>query len=146
MMGSLGIGGNLLNWSEEELEESRLWVEEYKAIRHIVQKGDQYRLISPRAGNATAVQYVTADRRESVLFALMHSQKFQNPFPRVYLRGLKRDALYQVCGFEQPLSGSALMNRGIDLDLRSDLASKLVKITEISSFNLTGTLTPRYEV
>ncbi|WP_246317162.1 alpha-galactosidase [Paenibacillus agri] len=133
MMGSLGIGGNLLNWSEEELEESRKWVDVYKDIRHIVQKGDQYRLLSPREGSTTAVQYVTTDQRESVLFALMHPQKFQNHSPRIYLRGLKSESLYQVDGFEQPLSGSALMNRGLDLDLWGDMSSKMVKITEISA-------------
>ncbi|RXZ79867.1 alpha-galactosidase [Paenibacillaceae bacterium] len=133
MMGSLGIGGNLLNWSEEELEESRLLVDEYKSIRHIVQKGEQYRLLSPRKGNTAAVQYVSGDQSESVLIALMHPQKFQNPSPRVYLRGLKSDALYQVTDIDQPVSGSALMYRGIDINLHQDLASKLLKITEVKA-------------
>ncbi|MFF2090704.1 alpha-galactosidase [Paenibacillus sp. NPDC058174] len=131
MMGSLGIGGNLTQWSEEELEESRFWVEEYKSIRHIVQKGDQYRLLSPREGNTTAVQYVTADQNESVIIALMHPQKFQNPSPRIYLRGLQEDALYKVSDIEEPLSGRALMYRGIDVNLHGDMASKLLKINRV---------------
>ncbi|GAB6928625.1 alpha-galactosidase [Paenibacillus sp. JCM 10914] len=131
MMGSLGIGGNLTQWSEEELAESTQLIEEYKSIRHIVQKGNQYRLLSPRKGNTTAVQYVTHDQSESVLFALMHPQKFQNPSPRIYLRGLKSDSLYKVTDIEEPISGSALMNRGIDVNLHADLASKLLKIREV---------------
>jgi len=131
MMGSLGIGGNLTQWSEEELEESRHWVAEYKSIRHTVQKGDQYRLHSPRAGNTTAVQYVSRDQSESVLFALMHPQKFQNPSPRVYLRGLKENSLYRVTDIEHPISGSGLMYRGIDLKLHRDNASTMIEIKEV---------------
>ena len=44
MMGTLGIGCNILKFSEEEIELSKGLIEEYKNIRHIVQEGDFYRL------------------------------------------------------------------------------------------------------
>ena len=52
MMGNLGIGDNLLKWSDAEKEEARELVELYKNIRPIVQHGDQYRLLSPRNDGA----------------------------------------------------------------------------------------------
>ncbi|MFD1050350.1 alpha-galactosidase, partial [Kibdelosporangium lantanae] len=55
MAGVLGIGGNLLNWSEADLSEATELLARYKSIRHIVQHGVQYRL---QAGPITAVQYV----------------------------------------------------------------------------------------
>lgn len=44
MMGTLGMGCNILKFTEEEMELSRQLIEEYKEIRHIIQDGDFYRL------------------------------------------------------------------------------------------------------
>jgi alpha-galactosidase len=130
MMGSLGIGGDLLAWTDEELEEACHLVERYKAIRPVVQGGDQYRLLSPREGDTTAFQYVSEDRARSVLFVLRHPHKFLNPIPMVRLRGLKEGALYRVEGAKEPLSGAALMHRGIEVPLEGDLASAVIELTE----------------
>jgi alpha-galactosidase len=51
VMGSLGIGADLTTWSKEELEVARALVEKYKQLRAIIQQGDLYRLLSPRAGD-----------------------------------------------------------------------------------------------
>ena len=43
MMGSLGTGTNLLEWSEEEFGEAGELVRRYTEVRDIIQEGDQYR-------------------------------------------------------------------------------------------------------
>jgi alpha-galactosidase len=130
MMGSLGIGGNLTEWSDEALEESRRLVEKYKEVREVVQGGDQYRLLSPREGDTTAVQYVSRDGSRSVLFVLRSAHQFPDPVPTIFLCGLKPEALYHTTVEDEPVSGEALMRRGIKVQLEGELSSELVEITE----------------
>ena len=130
MMGSLGIGGNLLEWTEEEMREARRLVEQYKEIRDIVQDGNLYRLLSPREGHTTAVQYVSGDRSRSVLFALRDRHQFLDRPEKVYLRGLKEDSLYRVTGEKEPRSGASLTGLGIEVFLEGDLSSALIEIAE----------------
>lgn len=130
MMGSLGIGGNLTEWSDEDLEESRGLVEKSKEVREVVQGGDQYRLLSPRKGDTTAVQYVSRDRAKSVLFVLRSAHQFPDPVPTIFLRGLKPETLYHTTAEDEPVSGEALMLRGIKVQLNEELSSELIEITE----------------
>lgn len=130
MMGSLGIGGDLTQWSDEDLEEAHGLVEKYKEVREVVQGGDQYRLLSPREGDTTAVQYVGRDRSRSVLFVLRSAHQFPDPVPTIFLRGLKPEALYRTTIEEEPVSGEALMRRGIKVQLNEELSSIMVEVTE----------------
>ncbi len=133
MMGSLGIGANLLEWSTEALAEARRWVQEYKAIRPIVQKGDQYRLLSPRAGDTTAVEYVSEDRSQGVLFVLHHAESPRPQTLPIHLRGLKEEGRYRVTGLAAPLPGAALMQGSLEVQLDGALASRLIRIQETPS-------------
>ncbi|MEU3218548.1 alpha-galactosidase [Streptomyces sp. NPDC006971] len=65
MTGAMGIGGDLRNWSEEDLAWSRMLVEQYKRIRPVVHGGVQYRL------EHHAVRYLTED--EVVVFRFQPS-------------------------------------------------------------------------
>ena len=130
MMGLLGIGGNLTEWTDEDLREARGLVEKYKEIRDVVQGGDQYRLLSPREGDTTAVQYVSRDHARSVLFVLRSTHQFPNPAPTIFLRGLKPESLYLTTVEDEPVSGEALMRRGIKVQLEGELSSTLVEFTE----------------
>jgi alpha-galactosidase len=130
MMGSLGIGVNLTEWSEKEMGEAREMVEKYKEVRDIIQEGDQYRLLSPRAGDTTAVQYVSRDRSRSLLFVLRSSHRFADPVPTIYLRGLKPDCIYRTTAEAGKVSGAALMRRGTKVSLDGELSSTMVEITE----------------
>ena len=130
MTGSLGIGGNLKEWTEEELAEAQEMVGLYKEIRPIVQHGSQYRLSSPRHGNA-AVQYVGSGADESVVFAFSHSQQFGESLFNVRLKGLEPGRPYSVrTDGEEPLvmSGSGLMNIGLFFRFKGDFDCKIARI------------------
>jgi alpha-galactosidase len=132
MTGSLGLGEDLHRYSEAEMELVAKLVAEYKAIRHIVQHGLLYRLASPRTGDLAAVQYVSEDRRESVLFAFRHARHYWQTTPRIYPRGLEAGALYRIEGIaneHHPVSGQSLMSVGLAPELRGHLASALVKLS-----------------
>jgi alpha-galactosidase len=137
MMGTLGVGGNLLKFTEAETKESTFWVNEYKTIRPLVQEGRHFRLRSPSESGFSAFQYASADRSSAVLFAFLHSAQFGNQLPAIRLQGLKPDGFYKVeprafAGkgpmAAQTLSGAALMERGLTLRLKGDLASALIRI------------------
>lgn len=111
MCGSLGIGANITRWSEAEQAEARKWIAIYKAVRPIIQLGDQYRLRSAQFGGGfSGVQYMSKDKREGVLFAFRtHIPDPVNPLT-LRLRGLDPLAQYTVEGFEGVRSGAAWMH------------------------------------
>ena len=69
MMGTLGIGCNILKFSEEEIELSKELIEEYKNIRHIVQEGDFYRLENNSKNKYKLYQYMNG--KEGLVFAFL---------------------------------------------------------------------------
>jgi len=143
MLGTMGLMSNILEWDDQETEYARQMIQLYKEIRPIIQEGDQYRLISLRTDHLGAVQYVDPDGARSVIFAFMrtHPGK-QTPMPnllrwahprfpfRVYPRGLRPDALYQVGEDSRTLSGEALMTAGIQIEMAGDYDSQYLLITQ----------------
>lgn len=130
MAGALGVGGNLLKWTESELEKARTHVAHYKRIRPLVSGGDLYRLLSPRQSPFSALMYVARDKSEAVVFAfrMLPNRPLENPLIRP--AGLDPEALYAVEGQEETLSGMAWAKRGFMLGL-GDLQSMIVHITRI---------------
>lgn len=133
MQGALGIGSNLNKWSAEDFALATRMVTTYKSIRETVQQGDLYRLFSPREGELTANQHVSADGKQAVLFAFLHSQQYLRPAPTVCLRGLDGKAAYRIKSLDgklvekqEVLSGSFLMHHGLNLNLRGDYDSTVV--------------------
>jgi alpha-galactosidase len=132
MMGSLGIGGNLNRWSENDMAAAARMVDLYKSIRRTVQEGKLFRLFSPRAGGFSANEYVAQDGHQAVLFAFRSAQDFGYLPPTVRLSGLEEKAVYRVRSIDHKLqgglesvSGAYLMNRGIDLRLGGDFDSTM---------------------
>jgi alpha-galactosidase len=139
MMGSVGIGANLNHWKEDDFKLASQMVALYKRIRGSVQHGALYRLLSPREGDTTANQYVSADGGQSVVFAFRHSQQFLRPAPALYLRGLDENALYRIETIDDKLvetrktvSGSFLMSRGLHVKLGGDFDSTAVVLERLN--------------
>lgn len=128
MMGNLGIGDNLFDWTSAEKDEARQFIGLYKEIRDIVQHGRQYRLLSPKACRLAALMYVNESQTEAVLFAFLHANHFGDELPRIYLKGLKEDVLYELEGKNLALSGKALMKLGIRLEFGGDFDSEVIRI------------------
>jgi alpha-galactosidase len=133
MQGALGIGANLNKWQADDMSAAARMIALYKRIRPTVQLGNLYRLLSPRSGDLTANQYVSADGRQAVLFAFRHSQQYNTAPPAIPLRGLDPRALYRLESIDgklvehQPqLSGAYLMGSGLNLNLNGDYDSTAV--------------------
>ena len=131
MTGALGIGANLLNWSEADRTQARTLIAEYKEIRETIQHGLLYRLRSPRESQLTVVQYVGEGGNEIVVFVFLHSSRFGPVNTTIRLQGLQADARYTMNDDAHSLSGSALMHRGIPLSMRGDYVSQLIRIRRV---------------
>ena len=130
MCGVLGIGGHLLHWSEKERAEAKHLIAQYKEIRSTIQFGNLYRLRSPQHHPFSAVQYVSKDRSESVLFAFRTYIPDPVELPPLYLRGLDPDARYTVDGIDGIRSGKALMHTGVQVAL-NNFQSALLRIRKV---------------
>jgi len=117
MCGSLGIGAHLAHWNADERAEAARLVAAYKAIRHIVQWGDQYRLLSVQNGNLSAVQYLSKDKKEGLLFTFRTYLPDPVQLPAVCLQGLEPKSIYRMEGENQVRSGAAWMEIGLQPNL-----------------------------
>ena len=127
MAGALGVGGNLLVWSDEDCARAAQHVARFKELRPTITRGDLYRLRSPHAGAFSAFMHVAKDRSEAVLFAFrMHEARLvRNPLIR--LAGLEPEALYTVEGINGARTGRAWAELGLRLPLK-DFQSTILKI------------------
>jgi alpha-galactosidase len=128
MAGVLGVGGDLAEWTEEELAEAGRWVGLYKEIRPLVQRGDLYRLRPPQGG-LSAVQYVLGG--ETVVLAWLQAQKYGEPVPSLRLRGLDPTASYECLETGEVHRGGVLLHHGLRTALRGDLDATVIRLRRI---------------
>ena len=128
MMGVLGIGADISKLSDEVLKEFKKYISLYKEIRETVQYGKQYRLSSVRESPLHAVEYISRDDSEVVVFAFRQGYQFGKDMPNLKLRGLDPDALYQFEGEDKLLHGSTLMKVGVETGLWGDFDSRFLRI------------------
>jgi alpha-galactosidase len=127
MQGVLGIGGDISRWPAADLQRASELIAEYKAIRPVVQQGQQYWLLPPGRSGPCAVQYVSGD--ETVVFTFQTHGVLGQALPRLVLQGLDAERRYRRQSDSVALSGKALMTAGLPmrfasgsgLDYRSDL-------------------------
>jgi alpha-galactosidase len=138
MTGALGIGGNLNKWTNEDMATATKMITFYKTIRPTVEDGKLYRLGSPVESSFSAVQYISPDSQQVVVFAFMHSQQFGRRTPLLYLEGLAEDATYSVSSIDdklenkrERLSGAYLMHQGIQLRLQGDYDATAIKLDRV---------------
>jgi alpha-galactosidase len=125
MAGVLGVGGDLTEWTEEELAEARGWVELYKEIRPVVQRGDLYRL-RPPTGGLSAVQYVRGD--EVVVLAWLQAQHYGEPLAPLRLRGIEPTETYECRETGEVHRGAVLLHHGLRTGLRGDFDATVIRL------------------
>jgi alpha-galactosidase len=117
MCGVLGVGGNLHQWNANERAEAAALIARYKHLRHIVQRGDLYRLPTPPTSSCAALVYVAPDKREALLFAFRSYAPNPSAFPLLHIAGLDPEARYTVEGVDAVRSGRAWERVGLQLAL-----------------------------
>ncbi|HTG67679.1 MAG TPA: alpha-galactosidase [Candidatus Udaeobacter sp.] len=113
MSGNFGYELDLTRFSDEEQQIVKLQVEQYKAIRSLVQQGDLYRLKSPFEGNETAWMFVSEDQMEALVFYFKVLAEPNAPERKLKLNGLHPSFDYAIAGMEELYRGDRLMQDGI---------------------------------
>lgn len=137
MSGRLGIELQPKDMTDEEIKVCRQATADYKRVRDVVQLGDLYRLHSPyQPGGLASLMYVSENRNRAVMFWYRTEAFVGQILPVVKLDGLDAAATYRISELnridDSPLpfegkifSGSFLMNHGLDIPYRHDVAKEL---------------------
>lgn len=130
MMGTLGIGCNILKFTGEDVILSQEMIKQYKEIRPIVQEGDFFRLANDSANDYHLYQYLKD--KDGLVFAFLPQTKIGHRSVRVRLRGLCEGMSYTLVFEDGEItkSGSYLMKHGFDLHLKGDYASTIIRIKQ----------------
>lgn len=120
MQGSLGIGGNLLNYSADDLEICKKNIAFYKKIRSLVQFGDLYRILDIEQDEVLCNEYVSADKNESVVFIAANGTRFYKKKFNLRFAGLDEHKTYafELENVKYKKGGAYLMNVGIPIYVR----------------------------
>ena len=136
MSGNFGYELDLTKFTDEEKQEVRSQIEQYKELRTFIQSGDMYRTANPYEGNTAAWVFVSEDR-ENVFAAYFRILAEVNPpIRRMKFAGLDAGADYRDVKTGQVWHGDELMRVGIVVDLHGDYQSRtwqLKKINEIDN-------------
>ena len=133
MSGRLGMEIQPRNMTQEERDLCRKAISEYKEIRHVVQLGDIYRLVSPYDDhNMASMMYVSQKKSEAVFYWWKTETFYDDHLPRVKMAGLDPDRMYKVRELNRidnvPLpyeglafSGKFLMENGLEIPLKHNV-------------------------
>lgn len=118
MSGTFGYELDVNQLPEEEREQVKQQIITYKKNYDLIANGDYYRLSNPYTNeDFTAWQFVSSDRRKSLLNVVFHASRPNSNFYRVLLRGLEEKSKYRVNNDGKEYSGEALMYAGINLPI-----------------------------
>ena len=115
MAGTFGYELNLGKLSEEEKQEIRLQVEEYRKFAPLIQTGLYYRLSDPAREEYAAWAFVSEDQKEVLLNVVLQEIHGNMTVNYVKLQGLKGSAIYRDTETGKIYNGAALMEAGIPM-------------------------------
>ncbi len=121
MSGNFGYELDLTRLTDEEKQEVRDQVKQYKELRELIQFGDFYRLLSPFEGDQTAWMFVSGDRSEAFAGYFKVLAEPNPPLRRLKLQGLDPERQYRMSingDTEGLYYGDELMYHGIALPER----------------------------
>ena len=107
--------GRINELSEEEKEEIRSQVEEYRKFAPLIQTGLYYRLSDPSKEEYAAWAFVSEDQKEVLLNVVMQEIHGNMTVNYVNLQGLKCSAVYRDTETGKTYNGAALMEAGIPM-------------------------------
>ena len=120
MSGTFGYELNLMKLSEEEKQEIREQIAEYKSYASIIQNGLYYRLSNPTTEEICAWEFVYTDEKEqskvllNIVMQVIHGNMTVN---YVKLQGLEETAVYREEKSGKRYTGAALMYGGMPLPI-----------------------------
>lgn len=124
MSGNFGYELDLMKFTDEEKEQVKAQIAQYKDLRTFIQSGDMYRLENPFEGNTAAWEFVSEDGND-IFAAYFRILCEVNPgISRMKFQALDPEAQYEVVGEGKVYSGDELMEVGILVDFWGDFQSR----------------------
>ena len=115
MSGTFGYELDLLKLTEEEKDEVRSQIGEFRKYAPLIQNGRYYRLTDPFKSEVCAWEIVGNSQEEVLLNVVMEEIHGNMTVNYVQLRGLDESALYREQTTGRIYSGAALMHGGMPL-------------------------------
>ena len=118
--GTYGIELDINKMTDEEKEEIKRQIVEFKEYYELIQRGDYYRLISPYNTMDDSLycawETVKRDGSEALVCTVRYESDACTAPEFVRVKGLIPNAWYKINGSEEKYLGAALMNIGIKID------------------------------
>ena len=138
----LGFDIDLKSLSKEDYQFTQLAVANWRRLEDVILNGEQYRLVSPYETNHAALDYVSQDKGNAVVFAYDLHPRFEEPLRNVRLQGLDASRRYTVkeinlmpgktsdlsCDGQQ-YSGDFLMKVGLPILTATQGTSHVLELT-----------------
>lgn len=133
LSGNLGYELNLGELSEQEQRVVQNQIEFYKAHRELIQFGDFYRLLNPFTGDQAAWQFVSPDKKHSLVMFFNIMNEASAPLTILKLAGLDADTNYLING-DKNADGDELMRVGFYTDPQpaKDFTTQLFELTSVN--------------
>jgi alpha-galactosidase len=117
-LGATGYELDTSSFTDEDREEVKAQVLEYKAIEELVLFGDLYRIENPHTGNYFSFMLVSKDKSQGFLTAYRRIGHANGGIYRIKAKGLDPKKKYYVTELGIILGGDTLMNVGLVPDFK----------------------------
>lgn len=132
MSGNFGYELDLTKFTDEEKEEVKKQIEQYKELRTFLPKSDMYRLKSPYEGNDTAWMFISEDGCDIFAGYFRILCKVNGGIYRMKFTALDENAIYKVVDEDKEYTGAELMYIGLEVDMWGDYTSKTWRLKKKS--------------
>ena len=111
--GTFGYELDLSSISDEDKNEIRKQIDDFRKYDKLTRNGDYYTLNGSGSGDGfTCWEFVSTDRNEALVSIVVTDTEANAKFPYVRLRGLDEDSIYSIEGTDTEFTGAALMYGG----------------------------------
>lgn len=142
MSAKLGMDLQPKDMTPEEKTFSRKAIQEYNSIKHIIQEGDLYRLLSPYESNRVALMYATPDKKEALVFSYLKKKEIYGDHQVLYMHGLDPEKNYVLKEINKDpkkyswvsalegkrFSGAFLMTYGVRFPMYNEFESAVFRL------------------
>ncbi len=115
LAGTFGYELNLNELSEEDKQEIRSQIAEYKRFASLIQSGLYYRLTNPQTDNLGAWEFAAEDQSEAVVQAVSIRQHANMTVDYIRIKGLKENTMYKETGSGKVYNSTALKETGFPM-------------------------------
>lgn len=126
MMGQFGFELDLSKMTDEEIEEAKAALAQYRELGPIFHRGDLYRIDDPMNSRFASMNFISEDKNTVVLCRHVITSKTSCPHKFTRLKGLEPQAVYVNREDKAEYTGAFLMNIGLPWVYWRDHDSKII--------------------